>query len=61
MEPLDATIGIAWPAGVERVMSQKNATAPTLAEAARAGLLPGYQACLEYAASGDRQVDSWAE
>jgi len=42
---------------VERVMSQKNATAPTLAEAARAGLLPRYEACLEYAAS---RAGRWA-
>jgi dTDP-4-dehydrorhamnose 3,5-epimerase len=58
VHPLDAAIGIDWPAGVEPVMSQKDATAPTLAEAERAGLLPSYQACLDYAASWDRQARS---
>ena len=51
VHPLDPAIGIAWPAGVEQVLSPKDATAPTLAEAERAGLLPSYQACLDYAAS----------
>ncbi len=60
VHPLDAAIGIAWPAGVEWVMSQKDATAPTLAEAGRAGLLPSYQTCLDYAASRDRQAGSQA-
>jgi len=55
VHPLDAAIGIAWPAGVEPVMSQKDATAPTLAEAERAGLLPSYRACLEYPAGRGKQ------
>jgi len=59
VHPLDAAIGIAWPAGAEAVMSQKDATAPTLAEAERAGLLPSYQACLEYAAGRVTQARSW--
>jgi dTDP-4-dehydrorhamnose 3,5-epimerase len=54
VHPLDPAIGIAWPAGVEPVLSQKDATAPTMAEAERAGLLPSYQACLDYAASRGR-------
>jgi dTDP-4-dehydrorhamnose 3,5-epimerase len=60
VHPLDAAIGIAWPTGVEPVMSQKDAAAPTLAEAERAGLLPSYQACLEHAASRERQARSRA-
>ena len=56
VHPLDATIGIAWPTGVEAVMSPKDATAPTMAEAERAGLLPSYQTCLEHAASGGTQA-----
>ena len=56
VHPLDATIGIAWPTGVEVVMSPKDATAPTMAEAERAGLLPSYQTCLEHAASGGTQA-----
>ena len=56
---LDPAIGIAWPAGVEPVMSQKDATAPTMAEAERAGLLPSYRTCLEYAASRRKKARSW--
>jgi dTDP-4-dehydrorhamnose 3,5-epimerase len=59
VHPLDPAVGIAWPTGVEVVMSQKDATAPTMAEAERAGLLPRYQTCLEYAASGGKQARSW--
>lgn len=58
VHPLDAAIGIAWPPGVEPVISQKDATAPTLAEARRSGLLPSYQACVDYAASRDEQARS---
>ena len=58
VHPLDPAIGIAWPADVELVLSQKDAAAPTMAEAERAGLLPGYQACLEYAASKGKQAPS---
>jgi len=56
VHPLDATIGIVWPTGVEAVMSPKDATAPTMAEAERAGLLPSYQTCLEHAASRGTQA-----
>jgi dTDP-4-dehydrorhamnose 3,5-epimerase len=56
VHPLDAAIGIAWPAGV---VSQRDATAPTMAEAERAGLLPSYQTCLEYAAGRGNQARSW--
>jgi dTDP-4-dehydrorhamnose 3,5-epimerase len=59
VHPLDPAVGIAWPTGVEVVMSQKDATAPTMAEAERAGLLPRYQTCLEYAASRGKQARSW--
>jgi dTDP-4-dehydrorhamnose 3,5-epimerase len=56
VHPLDPAIGIAWPAGAEPVMSPKDAAAPTLAEAERAGLLPSYQACLDYTASRQEQA-----
>ena len=56
VHPLDAAIGIDWPTGVEAVMSPKDAIAPTMAEAERAGLLPSYQTCLEHAASGGTQA-----
>jgi dTDP-4-dehydrorhamnose 3,5-epimerase len=58
VHPLDPAIGIAWPAGVGPVMSQKDASAPTMAEAGRAGLLPSYRTCLEYAASRGNQARS---
>ncbi|MFF7236100.1 dTDP-4-dehydrorhamnose 3,5-epimerase [Streptomyces collinus] len=45
VHPLDPALGIAWPAGVEPVMSAKDAEAPTLAEAERSGLLPSYADC----------------
>jgi dTDP-4-dehydrorhamnose 3,5-epimerase len=59
VHPLDTAIGIGWPAGAELVMSPKDATAPTVAEAERAGLLPSYQTCLEYTASRDEQARGW--
>lgn len=51
VHPLDPEIGIEWPAGIEPILSDKDAAAPTLAEAERAGLLPSYDACQSYYAS----------
>ncbi|MFI8192558.1 dTDP-4-dehydrorhamnose 3,5-epimerase [Streptomyces sp. NPDC085946] len=45
VHPLDPALGIAWPEGVTPVLSPKDAQAPSLAEAERAGLLPSYEAC----------------
>ena len=45
VHPLDPALGIAWPSGAEPVLSGKDAAAPTLDEARRAGLLPGYGDC----------------
>ncbi|WP_425577998.1 dTDP-4-dehydrorhamnose 3,5-epimerase [Streptomyces glaucus] len=42
---LDPDLGIAWPEDIEPVLSPKDAGAPSLAEARRAGLLPTYEAC----------------
>ncbi|MGW3961105.1 dTDP-4-dehydrorhamnose 3,5-epimerase family protein [Amycolatopsis sp. NPDC005003] len=42
---LDADLGLPIPAG-PLVMSERDRTAPTLAEAMNAGILPDYQACL---------------
>jgi len=47
---LDPALAIDWPAGIEAILSDKDAAAPSLAEAAAAGLLPDYQECLRYAA-----------
>jgi dTDP-4-dehydrorhamnose 3,5-epimerase len=50
VDPLDPELGIAWPADVPPLMSQKDAAAPSLAEARERGLLPSYGECREYAA-----------
>ncbi|MER6576407.1 dTDP-4-dehydrorhamnose 3,5-epimerase family protein [Nonomuraea sp. NPDC001023] len=48
IHPLDPALGIAWPAGIEPVLSEKDAAAPTLAQAAEQGLLPSYADCLAH-------------
>lgn len=48
VHPLDPELGIAWPAGLEPILSPKDAAAPTLSEAMAAGLLPAYDECLAY-------------
>ena len=53
INPLDPTIGIGWmldSASDEPVLSDKDATAPSLDEALRAGQLPRYADCVAYAA-----------
>ena len=50
LHPLDPDLGIGWPAGTEPVLSDKDAKAPSLAEAHRGGLLPRYSDCLAHAA-----------
>ena len=46
--PLDPDLEIAWPKDVEPILSAKDAAAPGLDEARRAGLLPRYEDCLRY-------------
>jgi dTDP-4-dehydrorhamnose 3,5-epimerase len=50
VHPLDPAIGIAWPADESwaPVLSEKDAAAPTLEEALRAGQLPSYEDCAAY-------------
>jgi dTDP-4-dehydrorhamnose 3,5-epimerase len=48
LNPLDPEIGITWPAGIEPVLSAKDAEAPSLSEAQAAGLLPSYDACMSH-------------
>lgn len=48
VHPLDPALGLPWPADVEPLLSPKDAVAPTLAQAAEAGALPSYDACLDY-------------
>lgn len=45
LHPLDPALDIAWPQGIEPVLSPKDAVAPSLAEAERSGLLPTYADC----------------
>lgn len=49
VHPLDPAIGIAWPRNLEPVLSDKDAAAPALDEVRRAGLLPSYSACTDFA------------
>jgi dTDP-4-dehydrorhamnose 3,5-epimerase len=51
VHPLDPGIGIAWPADMEFVLSDKDASAPSLSQAQAAGLLPDYGACQAYIAN----------
>ena len=44
-------IGLEIPAGIEPIISEKDAAAPSLAEAQEQGLLPTYAACVEFYAS----------
>jgi dTDP-4-dehydrorhamnose 3,5-epimerase len=48
IDPLDPGLGITWPSEIEPMLSQKDASAPSLAAAEKTGLLPSYQACLAY-------------
>ncbi|NYV75529.1 dTDP-4-dehydrorhamnose 3,5-epimerase [Streptomyces sp. UH6] len=48
VHPLDPALGIEWPDGIEPVLSEKDAAAPSLAEARAAGLLPVYEECVAY-------------
>ncbi|MEU6467414.1 dTDP-4-dehydrorhamnose 3,5-epimerase [Streptomyces sp. NPDC046976] len=41
VHPLDPELALPWPAEIEPVLSEKDAAAPTLAEALASGLLPG--------------------
>ncbi len=45
IHPLDSSLGIDWPLDQPPLLSEKDASAPTLTEAARGGLLPSYAAC----------------
>ena len=49
VHPLDPAVGIAWPTDMETVLSDKDAAAPSLAEARSAGLLPDYGHCRAHA------------
>jgi dTDP-4-dehydrorhamnose 3,5-epimerase len=48
VHPLDPEIGIIWPAGIEPVLSPKDAKAPTLEQATDHGLLPSWDVCRKF-------------
>ncbi|MGZ6826801.1 MAG: dTDP-4-dehydrorhamnose 3,5-epimerase family protein, partial [Mycobacteriales bacterium] len=48
VHPLDAELDLPFPDDVEHLLSDKDAAAPTLAEAKEAGLLPSYDGCLAF-------------
>ncbi len=50
VHPLDPDLGIAWPVGPP-VLSDRDAAAPSLAQARADGLLPHYQECLRWTES----------
>jgi dTDP-4-dehydrorhamnose 3,5-epimerase len=57
VDPRDPAIGIGWPDELEPVLSAKDASAPSLAEGLRDGLLPRYEDCVAHTArlrDGDR-------
>lgn len=43
---LDQALRLPWPAGLDVVLSERDRAAPTLAEAAAAGILPRWEDCL---------------
>ncbi|MBM6400683.1 dTDP-4-dehydrorhamnose 3,5-epimerase family protein [Phycicoccus sonneratiae] len=49
IHPLDTGVGLELPAGVEPLLSPKDAAAPSLADAEAQGLLPTWEACRAYA------------
>ncbi|MEV0091507.1 dTDP-4-dehydrorhamnose 3,5-epimerase [Streptomyces sp. NPDC050738] len=50
INPLDADLGIDWPADIAPLLSPKDEQAPTLAEAEAQGLLPKYEDCVSFRA-----------
>lgn len=49
--PLDPALDLPWPTTPEPILSEKDRTAPTWAEAENRGLLPRYEDCLAHYAS----------
>ena len=48
IHPLDPALGLPWPDDVEPLLSDKDAAAPTLAQAQDSGLLPSYEDCTRF-------------
>ncbi|MFF4545567.1 dTDP-4-dehydrorhamnose 3,5-epimerase family protein [Streptomyces sp. NPDC001406] len=61
INPLDPDLAIAWPEELVPHLSDKDASAPTLEEAGRQGLLPSFEDCVAYRralAEGIREEDT---
>jgi dTDP-4-dehydrorhamnose 3,5-epimerase len=50
VHPLDPALGISWPQGVQPILSERDATASSLADARASGILPAYRDCLAHTA-----------
>jgi dTDP-4-dehydrorhamnose 3,5-epimerase len=48
INPYDPALGLPWPEDIEPLLSEKDAAAPTLAEAEAAGMLPTYAECVSW-------------
>ncbi len=48
VHPLDPELALPWPDDVEALLSDKDAAAPSLAQARESGLLPSWQVCTDY-------------
>ncbi len=48
LNPMDPELGLPWPKDIQPILSDKDAEAPSLAEARSSGLLPVYDECLAY-------------
>ncbi|GAA5127182.1 dTDP-4-dehydrorhamnose 3,5-epimerase [Haloechinothrix salitolerans] len=46
INPLDEALALPWPTELDPILSDRDEAAPTLAEAAEAGILPDYKDCL---------------
>lgn len=48
VHPLDPELALPWPSAITPILSEKDAAAPTLAEAEKQGLLPDFAECQAY-------------
>lgn len=55
VSPLDPALGLPWPSEVEPVLSEKDAVAPTLAQAAASGVLADYLVCRRWYSRQQRE------
>ena len=51
VHPLDPDLALPWPSDVEHLLSEKDAAAPSLAQAQASGLLPDFATCQAFYAS----------